>query len=128
MKTLFLFRSTKSNQTKVLKQIQRMNFPSCKTCAYYLPAEYNGRDARCGKFGKKDIVRDTIFYDLAEYCREDKAKCGLNGISFVKDSPWRVKWKELKHSQYFFAIKIACVYASCLFVGKLYLRFRTNNI
>jgi len=41
---------------------------------------------KCAKFGVKHLVTGQIEYDFAIHCRENKDKCGKEGILFSSTS------------------------------------------
>jgi hypothetical protein len=42
--------------------------------------------SKCAKFGAKHLVTGQIEYDFAIHCRENKDKCGKEGILFSSTS------------------------------------------
>ena len=82
--------------TKMPSLIKNMNLPVCVNCIHYFEDKvpyfedmvtYN---AKCKKFGVKDIVSGKINYDYASICRSDDLLCGKKGALF-EEKPIPIK-------------------------------------
>ena len=85
--------------------IKNMEIPICGNCVHFINYfdSYNNKDyiissenkkiyinddipidnyGKCKLFGKKNIVTGKIKYEYADFCREDKEKCDLEGKYF----------------------------------------------
>ena len=72
-----------------LSQIINISKPICINCInFIIPInnhhwdDYDDTFGKCSKFGIKSIITGKINYDYAYICREDKSKCGKEGIFF----------------------------------------------
>lgn len=96
MKVLYLL-FTIINATQIIKNI---DIPACRNCIHYKPSIHNTDFTvsynKCGKFGNKDIITDKISYDIAELCRKDELRCGINARYFKKEV--NIDMKILKHT------------------------------
>jgi hypothetical protein len=96
MKVLYLL-FTLINCKKIIKNI---DIPACRNCIHYKPSTYNSDFTasynKCSKFGDKDIITDKISYDIAEFCRKDETRCGINARYFEREP--NIDMKILKHN------------------------------
>jgi hypothetical protein len=96
MKVLYLL-FTIINATQIIKNI---DIPACRNCIHYKPSIHNTDFTvfynKCGKFGNKDIITDKISYDVAEFCRKDELRCGINARYFEQEP--NIHMKVLKHT------------------------------
>jgi len=95
-KLFFLFALINSKKIKFIKNV---DYPSCKNCIYYKPSlsslDFDSTLSKCEKFGKKNIISEEITYDYVESCRDDKEKCGIEGKYFEEES--NIRLKIIKH-------------------------------
>ena len=77
-------------RTVQLRAVQALEKPRiCKECVHFRPnPKFWGFDKNatvfgyCEKFGKTDLVTGDIEYSFASLCREDDAKCGIDGTHY----------------------------------------------
>lgn len=60
--------------------IKNAKVPVCLECAYFI----QGKIAKCGKFGEKDVVTGKVTYASAETSRLIENMCSRKGIYFEK--------------------------------------------
>ena len=96
MKVLYLLFAL-INATKIIKNI---DIPACRNCIHYKPSIHNTDFTvfynKCDKFGDKDIITGKISYDIAELCRKDELRCGIDGKYFEGEP--NIHMKVLKHT------------------------------
>jgi hypothetical protein len=69
------------------KQIIKNNkLPTCSTCVFYQEniLANKKKDIFCTKFGIKNVISGTIYYDRVYEARLDNDKCGVNGEYFIQ--------------------------------------------
>lgn len=59
-------------------------YPSCKDCVHLKPRLIKEYD-RCGKFKTHHFMTGDSDYEYADYARDDKNKCGEEGLYFVRN-------------------------------------------
>lgn len=83
---MFFSGSTIQN-THLLQNIQNIQLPVCKKCAFFIPHIVSNADTKrlgkCVKYGEMDIITGEINYHRADKCRNDESKCGLEGKEYV---------------------------------------------
>jgi hypothetical protein len=60
--------------------IKNQNKPICANCKFFIPNKNE-----CSKFGNVNIITGHFTYEPASTVRNDKDKCGENGICFKKN-------------------------------------------
>lgn len=73
--------------------IKNIDIPACINCVHF--DKYVSRDninmeeqiirlSRCKKFGTKNPISGGINYEYAYNCRNNKDKCSIDGVFFIK--------------------------------------------
>lgn len=98
MKGLFFFLFTCAYGTKL---IQNGHLPACRNCVHFSHQKYYGS---CRKFGEKNIVTEEISYDIAESCRYDETRCGMEGRFFQQETPLKIQLKWIEYPPVMFCL------------------------
>jgi len=71
--------------------IRNTQLPICSKCLHFIehtnnypydPIPSNEQYGRCKKFGQINLITGEIEYDLANICRLNGTKCGIDGIEY----------------------------------------------
>ena len=63
--------------------IRNLNHPACINCVHFVSDHSNNHVfAKCKLFGDMDVVTGSITYDYVKLCRDNDAKCGVNGTFY----------------------------------------------
>ena len=76
-----------------------MNVNPCVNCIFYKPSNFRkfvSEFSKCEKFGDKNIITGEINYSYADSCRNNQAKCGIEGKYFVQETELKLKLKRIK--------------------------------
>ena len=67
--------------------IKNVNLPICANCKYFIEDKNKiSGYAKCKKFGTIDIISGILKYEYAEFCRDDKEKCGMYGSEYEENT------------------------------------------
>jgi hypothetical protein len=65
--------------------IKNSKLPTCSSCIFYQENVINKKkDLLCTKFGVKNIISGTIYYDKVHEARLDNDKCGEKGEHYIE--------------------------------------------
>lgn len=81
--------------------IKNANFSPCRNCKFYKPEIYHDFTSpysKCMKFGEMDLISSKITHTYAELCRNDEAKCGIEGKYFVEEPQPKLNIKIFIHN------------------------------
>lgn len=112
MKLIYFILFYVVNTTKI---ITNSNYPSCRNCIHYKPANYGDFTSslsKCNKLGTKNIITDVITYEYADLARNDNKLCGINGKYFELDE--YIEFKIILY--YILSPNVVFFYPSILFL------------
>lgn len=84
---------------QVRSHIRHSSHPPCKECRNFLPNKsgtFSSEFGKCGLYGEKNLLSGVVAHEYATSVREDKAKCGPEGIDYVAE-PFPIR-KQVQHA------------------------------